>query len=390
MLHIEDRILYGGVTGTRQAIFALRDLRDMLAGHGGKINSKWDGSPAIFAGIDPYDGEFFVAKKGIFNKNPKVYKTPQDIDDDTSGDLNDKLKDALKYLPELGIKGVVQGDFLFSQSDLKTEMINGQKYVTFHPNTILYAVPYDQSKQIRRAKIGIVWHTRYTGNSFESMSASYGVDASKFKPSKNVWSVDSFLKVVPGATLTKRETKEINDQLSRIGKIFNQISGTTLRAMEKNPELARLIETFNNSFVRRGETIANPTAHVNKLIAWIKDKYGKEITDRKTSKGRNAQQKKLNEILSFFSTGNKASLVKMFEMQKEMVVAKKMLINKFDSLSNVDTFVKTKDGYRVTGQEGYVAVDKVGDAVKLVDRMEFSYNNFSKDIVKGWENSSRS
>jgi len=164
MTHIEDKVLYGGVSGTREAINALRGLRDMLAGKGaGNVSVKWDGAPAIFCGIDPSDGEFFVAKKGIFNKNPKVYKTDADIDDDTSGDLNSKLKDALKYLPDLGITGVVQGDFLFGKGDVSTKTIDGQKYSVFHPNTIAYAVPYDQAKEVRSAKIGIVWHTTYTG-----------------------------------------------------------------------------------------------------------------------------------------------------------------------------------------------------------------------------------
>ena len=75
MTHIEDKVLYGGVNGTRQAIFALRDMRDMLRWDGGRVSVKWDGAPAVFAGTDPSDGKFFVAKKGIFNKNPKVYKT---------------------------------------------------------------------------------------------------------------------------------------------------------------------------------------------------------------------------------------------------------------------------------------------------------------------------
>ena len=142
MTHIEDKVLYGGVDGTRQAILALRSLRDTLAGeHEGTVSVKWDGAPAIFAGIDPNDGKFFVAKKGIFNVNPKVYKTPADVDADTSGDLADKLKVALKELPKLGIKGVIQGDFLYGPGDLEKSKIKGKEYVTFHPNTIVYAIP---------------------------------------------------------------------------------------------------------------------------------------------------------------------------------------------------------------------------------------------------------
>jgi len=391
MTHVEDRVIYGGVDGTRQAINALRELRDMLSGqHDGRVSVKWDGAPAIFCGIDPRDGEFFVAKKGIFNKNPKVYKTDAEIDADTSGDLADKLKDALKYLPELGIQGIIQGDFLFGDGDLSTQTIDGQKYVTFHPNTIVYAVPEDQAQEIKRAKIGIVWHTTYTGSDFESLKASYGVDVSKFRESKNVWSQDAMLRDMTKATLSSRETESVNSHLSTAGKLFNRIAGTTLRELENNPQLAQLIEQYNNTFVRKGQMIGNSRKHVRGLIKWIEDKYQKEIDKRKTERGRSTQRKKLDEILSFFSSKNKKSLESLFELQREIVFAKLILINKLDKLKDIDTFVKTKNGYRVTGEEGYVAIDKLGgDAVKLVDRMEFSYNNFSPDVLKGWENPTR-
>ena len=391
MTHIEDKVLYGGVNGTRQAIFALRDMRDMLAGKKeGNVSVKWDGAPAIFAGTDPRDGKFFVAKKGIFNKNPKVYKTPADIDADTSGDLAAKLKDALKYLPELGIKGVIQGDFLFGRGDLKRRKIDGNAYVTFHPNTIVYAVPVDQAKEILQAKIGIVWHTTYSGSTFESMKASYGVNVSQLKSTKNVWSQDAMLRNVQNATMTKSETETVNEYLSQIGKLFNSISGTTLRALEGNPTLAQHIEQYNNTFVRAGAVIGNSQAHTAKLIRWIKNKYKAEIDKRKSAAGKATQQKRLDDLLAFFSEENKANLVKMFELQKLIVLVKLKLINKLNRLSNLETFVKTRNGFKVTGQEGYVAIDTLGgDAVKLVDRMEFSYNNFSPDIVKGWDKPTR-
>ena len=393
MTHIEDKVIYGGVKGTRDAILALRSLRDMLKGeHDGNISVKWDGAPAIFAGIDPSDGVFFVAKKGIFNKNPKVYKTPADVDADTSGDLAVKLKQALQYLPELGIKGVVQGDFLFSSSDLKTTKIKGESYVTFHPNTIVYAVPAksDAAKAIKSAKIGIVWHTTYKGNTFESMRASYGVDVNKFKKSKNVWSQDAMLRDLSNLTMSKKDTEEVNGYLSQAGVLFNQISGTTLRQLEANQTLAQLIETFNNTYVRKQEIILNTTQHTNNLIKWIKERYDRERISRKSPRGQEAVQKRLDEILEFFSPQNKKSLIKMFELQKVLVLAKLKLINTLNKLSNVDTFLKTKNGYRVTGQEGFVAIDKLGgDAVKIVDRMEFSYANFSPDILKGWDKPGR-
>ena len=389
MTHIEDKVLYGGVNGTRQAINALRELRDMLAGETkSKLSTKWDGAPAIFAGQDPSDGKFFVAKKGVFAKNPKVYKTNTDIDADISSqDLATKMKLALKHLPELGIKGVIQGDFLFSKGDTKNETIDGQKYTTFHPNTIIYAVPYDQAKELRDAKIGIVWHTTYTGDSFESMKASYGVNVSKFRKSTNVWSQDAMLRDVSGATMDKKETAEVTKHLSNAGKLFNQISGTTLRELESKQHIAQLIEQYNNTFVRDQKVIPNSNMHVTGLIKWINTKFKKEMDKRKSEKGKMVQQQKLDDILKFFSPKNKKSLVQMFELQKSIVLAKLKLINKLNSISSYDTFVQTKKGYKVkTGAEGFVAIDKLGgDAVKLVDRLEFSYNNFSPDILKGWE-----
>ena len=393
MTHIEDKVIYGGVKGTREAILALRSLRDMLKGtHNGNVSVKWDGAPAIFAGIDPSDNQFFVAKKGIFNKNPKVYKSPADVDADTSGDLADKLKLALKYLPGLGIKGVVQGDFLFGPGDVSTDTIKGEKYVTFHPNTIVYAIPAatPSARDVLSSKIGIVWHTTYTGSTFESMKASYGVDVSKFKKTKAVWSQDAMLRDMTNMTMNEKETQEVNEYLSEAGKIFNKISGTTLRELEKNQLLAQHIETYNNSFVRQGTVITNTNAHVNGLVRWIQAKYQKEADKRKTEKGKSAQYAKRDELLSFFSNQNKNSLKLMFDLQKMIVLAKLKLINILNRLSKTKHFVKTSNGYKTTGPEGYVAIDKLGgDAVKIVDRMEFSYNNFSPEILKGWDKPGR-
>jgi len=393
MTHIEDKVLYGGVKGTREAILALRSLKDTLGGeHDGTVSVKWDGAPAIFAGTDPRDGKFFVAKKGIFNKSPKVYKTEADVDADTSGDLADKLKLALKHLPELGIKGVIQGDFLFSSSDIETKKIKGKSYITFHPNTIVYAVPSgsEAAKTIKSAKLGIVWHTAYSGPTFETMKANYTYNFSKLNKSKNVWSQDAMLRDMTQFTMSKEDTDEVNDYLSQAGFIFNKIAGSTLRQLEQNQNLAQMIETHSNSYVRVGQLPPDPSKRVTSLINFIQDKYKKEMDKRKTESGKSAQQKKLDEILSFFSQKNKESLTQMFELQRVIVLAKLKLINILNKLNGTKTFLKTRRGYRVTGQEGYVAIDKLGgDAVKIVDRMEFSFANFSPSILKGWDKPGR-
>ena len=391
MTHIEDQVIYGGVDGTRQAINALRELRNMLQGKtSGSLSVKWDGAPAIFAGTDPSDGQFFVAKKGIFNKNPKVYKTKADVDADTSGDLRDKLNAALEELPALGIKGVIQGDFLFGPGDLTKQKIDGVPYVTFHPNTIVYAVPTDQARELLNARIGIVWHTSYSGDSFENMTASYGVNVAGLRKTRKVWSQDAMLRDVNVATMNKQETKTVDGYLSQAGKLFQKISSSTLRQLGANPELQRLIEQYNNTFVRKGELIPDSRRHAVGLQKWITARFKTEKDKRSSTQGKKAQDKKMNEMMSFFSKQNTMGLISMFELQKNLVNAKLILIKKLNTLSTIDTFVQTRRGYEVTGQEGFVAIDKLGgDAVKLVDRMEFSYNNFSPEILKGWDKPSR-
>jgi len=394
MGHIEDAVVDGGVDGTRAAINALRDLRNMLAGHTNDtkaVTVKWDGAPAVFAGIDPSDGEFFIAKKGIFNKSPKVYKSLGDVDADTSGDLATKLKIAFTELKKLGIKkGVYQGDIMFTKGDLKKVTIDGTKYVTFHPNTIVYAVPEESAKDILKAKIGVVWHTKYTGSSFETMNASFGVHANEFKKVSSIWQKSADLPEVPMATLTKKETDAITKHISKAGKLFNKIKGSVLKDVSTNKEINLYINTFRNTKVRGQSEISNTRKHAQELVTWIHNRYDKEIDKLKSDKGKARKNAKKIEALAWFNAENTKNLILMFDMQNALVEAKKELLTHLDKLDDINTFVRTKDGYKVTGAEGYVAIDHLTNgAVKIVDRMEFSFNNFSKDIIKGWESDAR-
>ena len=393
MEHLEDNILNLGVNGARDSINYLRALRDMLAGDVNapvNVTVKWDGAPAVFAGKDPSDGKFFVAKKGIFNKSPKVYKTNADIDADTSGDLNTKLKLALKQLPSLGIEGVIQGDFLYAKEDLRKETIDGQSYITFHPNTIVYAIPEksELAKRIQGSEIGVVWHTRYRGDSFESMSASFGEEiASSLKETKGVWSVDAMYKDVSGqATMTKKETAKVTKVLSDAGKQFNKIKRSTFDGITNDKDRLMRVKTFINTKVREGERIKNTSRFVDDMVDYIYAYYQKEIDKVKTEKSKASKAEKRKEVLSYFSNTPKSQIVALFDLYNMIVDAKLYLIKKLDKAKTVGTFLKTADGFKVTEQEGFVAIDRMGkNAVKLVDRLGFSKANFSPDIIKGWQ-----
>jgi len=393
MEHLEDNLLNAGVDGARDSINYLRSLRDMLAGNSKSqvnVTVKWDGAPAVFAGIDPSDGKFFVAKKGIFNKNPKVYKTKADVDADTKGDLNTKLNLALRYLPAMNIKGVIQGDFLYAKKDIKKVQINGEPYITFHPNTIVYAIPEKSrlASEILRSEIGVVWHTNYRGKSFESMSASFGEKiASNLKDSRSVWSVDAVYKDVTGqATMTKTETDAVTLLLSAAGKQFNKINKATFDGITENADLLVRVKTYVNVQVRAGQKIDSPSKFVSGLMEYIYEYYQKEIDKRKSEKGKASQEEKRKEIMSYFSNTDKSQIIGLFELYNLIVDAKLMIIRKLDKAKTVGTFLKTKDGYKVTEQEGFVAIDRMGkNAVKLVDRLQFSNANFSPDYIKGWQ-----
>jgi hypothetical protein len=393
MEHIEDNILNAGVAGARESITFLRALRDMLAGNANtRVDAtvKWDGAPAIFAGIDPNDGKFFVAKKGIFNKNPKVYKTNADIDADTSGDLADKLKTALQYFPSLGIKGVVQGDLLFTKGDTKDITYNGVEHITFHPNTIVYAVPKDSAlgRQIARASIGVVWHTTYEGDSFETMRASFAKPiAPSLKPSRNVFFTDATYRDVSGkAMMTEKETANITKILSDAVKIFNQIDRVTLNGISENDLLLQRTKTFMNTKVRKGQRIRNTAKLADELIKHLMDYFSKQESEKKTERGKGNVRARRDATMEYFTKTDKQKVKLIFDLMNKIVDAKEIIIRKMSQAATINTLLSTKDGYKVTGQEGFVAVDKMkGNAVKLVDRLQFSYANFSDDVLKGWQ-----
>ena len=392
--HIEDEILNYGITGGRASINFIQSLRDMFAGASrSSINMtvKWDGAPAVFAGVDPADGKFFVGKKSVFNVEPQLYKTNADVDKYTSGDLNKKLKVALSEFPKLGIKGVLQGDLMFTD-DVSTDTIDGKKYYTFQPNTIVYAVDVDSDfgRQISKAKIGVVWHTTYTGKELQDMKASFGVNISGLKNVSSVWQDDATFKDVSGsATMTQSETDAITKELSIAGKTFQSINSPMLTKFLnlQNSFTGALVgaglKTYNNINVRQGKPISNPKAHAMGYAKHVELKLQEMIDKSKSPKGKdkykNLQKEYKREVMKHVK-----NLTQIITFQNAIVNAKMLIVRKLNSVKSIGTFIKTDNGFKVSNPEGYVAIDRVsGNAVKLVDRMEFSFNNFT--AIKAWD-----
>lgn len=389
--HLEDNVLNLGTNGTREAIDFLRSLRDMLNGHSeSKVNvtTKWDGAPAIFAGINPDNGQFFVGTKGVFNKNPKLNYTDEDIDNNHPGEgLNQKLKVALRYLPKLGITGILQGDMMFTKGDLESKTIDGEDYILFQPNTIVYAVPADSklAQSMLAAQLGVVWHTSYTGRTFDDMKASFNIDINHLTKTKDVWFRDAYFIDASGTvTFTAEENRKIDTILSDLGALFRRTSSLTLNRIAASDMIKDQIKTFNNTKVRSGEPIKDTMRHVRELILWVEDRQNKEILAAKKEDTKRKRQLEKNELMRFYRT-NAMELKGILDIQNGIIEAKTMVIRKLQQIKQVTgTFLKTDDGYRVTAPEGFVAVDKLkGNALKLIDRLEFAHANFN--AAKNWD-----
>jgi len=389
--HVEDDIINRGSKGGENAINFLKSIRNMLAGSSGKkvnMSVKWDGAPAIICGINPENGQFFVGTKAVFNVNPKINYTTSDIRRNHGGDLADKLMIALRELKKLNISGILQGDFLFSKSDLKTATIDGESMITFTPNTITYAVPVDSDigKKIKRARMGIVFHTSYSGKTMKDLKAGFGTVSGRSGIS-SVFLADAAYKDVSGsAKLTKAELSTFNARL-RMAEGSLSKAGPMLDTMNKSDSLSVgfRLKTFFNHYIRNTQ---GNMAKVKTLVEMFREYYENflkaEIDSRKTDSGKQKYRDLLKINLTFIDR-NKQSLYFAIASHVTLQNAKNFLVSKLSEIQSIGHFLRTPNGYKVTAPEGFVAVDRTAGAVKLVDRLEFSRANFTaeKDWVKG-------
>ena len=397
--HIEDGSFNDGIAGTRESINFLRSLRDMLFGvddSGIDITVKFDGAPAIFAGIDPSDGKFFVGTKGVFNKNPKVIKQLSDIPRlGYKGKLAEKMSISFIELKKLNIKNVLQGDLMYTKSDLENIEVDERQYISFQPNTIVYAVPKGSvfAQKILKSEIGIVFHTTYNGTSLETMGAEFGADISDLDNVDTVWFTNAeYNDKSEIINFTKQETSVIAGFLSNAGKAFRKVESAEFRNfLEFQNSLPSgitgiKIKTYLNSLIRQGIAITGVKNHVSNYVEYVTD-YAetKTIGKVKTEKAKKAKKEQRNQIIENINR-NKTTIQAIIEVCTYITHAKELILKKLDMGARLfsDTFIRTDDGYQTVNDEGYVVIDSdKGNAVKLVDRLEFSYNNFNG--IKNWD-----
>ena len=387
--HLEDEIINNGSNGAKTSINFLKSIKKMLQGGkgGSNVSVKWDGAPAVFAGTNPENGKFFVGTKSIFNATPKINYTVSDISRNHGGALADKLAVALKYLPSLGIKGVLQGDLLFTD-DKKSAVVDGERSIVFTPNTITYAVPTtsaDMYSKIKAAKIGIIFHTSYKGKTMKGLKASFGASVSGLKSNKNVFFDDARYKQSEDPGLTKAEEKRF-DAILRMaeGSVYKGGAFIDLIKKDKGPlSLGVQLKTFFNTYIRAGKKITGAAALANNFEVFFRGRLQKEIKDKKTDKAKQKYEEILEAGMKILRP-NRKGLYFAIASYITLQTAKSMLLSKLNNIQSIGSFMRTSTGYKATNPEGYVAINK-GSAVKLVDRLVFSKANFNvaKDWVRG-------
>ena len=393
--HLEDEIINNGTKGAKTSIEFLKSIKKMLQGGkgGSSISVKWDGAPAVFCGINPENGKFFVGTKSIFNATPKINYTNSDIKKNHGGALADKLMIALKYLPKLGIKGILQGDLLFTSSDKKTAVVDDQKSIVFTPNTITYAVPVVKSgffgsslyDNIKKAQIGIIFHTSYSGKTMKGLSASFGASVSGLKKNKSIFFDDAMYKQSADPGFSSSEETAF-DNIIKMAQGSAYKAGAFIDKIKKDKgplSLGIQLKTFFNTYIRQGSSITNTKALANNFEVYFIKKLQKEIDDKKTQATKQKYEE-IKEVGMKILRADREGLYFAIATYITFQSAKAVLLGKLNTIQGIGSFLRTKNGYKVTNPEGYVAIKGSG-AVKLVDRLEFSRANFNmaKDWVKG-------
>ena len=388
--HIEDIIITDGYNGGKAVIDYFRGLLITLQGTSSEaisVSVKWDGAPAVVCGTHPETGRFFVGTKSVFNPGtPKINYTKQQIaKNHGTDDLGQKLLKCLVHLRKLNIQGVVQGDLLFTDDDIVRKNLNGTPHLTFKPNTITYAVPEnsDIGKQVDTAKVGIIFHTTYNGEIFADMTASAGADTETFTQSSDVFFDNATYKDVSGsAKFTADETKQFMNGIDKLEALLNNVPRDLSNLLGTNQDFVPYFQMYINAMVKQGQLPTNVNQFLQGFQKFYAERMQQQIAGLKAQKALQLRQNKLKQMPTFMARIKKP-LQAMLTFYKSVQLLKGFVLKKMNQAMAIGSFAQTDSGLEVTDPEGFVAVDRTGNAVKLVDRLGFSRRNLA--VVKKFQ-----
>jgi hypothetical protein len=331
-------------------------------------------------GTNPDNGKFFVGTKSVFAQSAKINYTKKDIATNHGTDeLGQKLLKCLVHLKKLNIQGVVQGDLLYTDEDITRKNINGKPHLTFTPNTITYAVPEegDLAKQIDRAKVGIIFHTTYNGETLADMTASGGADVSSFAKSNDVFFDNATYKDVSGsAKFTDDETKQFYNGIEKLEALLNNVPRNLASVLGQNQDFIPMFQMYINARVREGELPNDANRFLQGFKKFYNDRMQQQMSGLKAQRALQLRQDKMKQMPVFLNRAKKP-LQAMLTFYRAVQTMKAFVLRKMNQAMAIGSFQQTDGGLEVTEPEGFVAVDKSGGAVKLVDRLGFSRRNLT-------------
>ena len=381
--HIEDIVITDGFEGGKAAVEYFRGLLLTLKGTSSEamsVSVKWDGAPAVVCGTNPDNGKFFVGTKSVFAQSAKINYTKKDIaNNHGTEELGQKLLKCLVHLKKLNIQGVVQGDLLYIDDDITRKNIDGKPHLTFTPNTITYAVPESSElgKQIDRAKVGIIFHTTYNGDTLADMTASGGADVTSFTKNNDVFFDNATYKDVSGsAKFTDEETQQFYNGIEKLETLLNSVPQNLSSVLGQNTDFVPMFQMYINAMVKQGELPNNINQFLLGFKKFYTDRMQQQMSGLKAQKALQLRQDKMKQMPAFLSKAKKP-LQAMLTFYKAVQKMKAFVLKKMNQAMAIGSFQQTDGGLEVTEPEGFVAVDKSGNAVKLVDRLGFSRRNLT-------------
>jgi hypothetical protein len=375
LTHLDDLPILYGENGANEALRILKDVYADIQKH--QITDtqlKVDGSVSLISGTNPENGKKFIATKSLFNKTPKINYTDEDIEQNhgKNPELVKILKIALKLLPDTVKKGIMQGDLMYTKNDLEYKTIDSTKGVGFLPNTVYYFVPEDTPlyNNISKSKIGIIWHTNYTGNTIDSLSASFNVNDSMIQSTKDAYVKTPMVKL-DSLGWTKKEEKIILDNIKTLEQYKSQINWKAVEEIV-NSEYSKEIMIYINDKVKNNQKSFKN--EIGNFIDFIKSRYQISIDKLKSQKGKDKKTQKMNDIINQIRT-HADSLYKLFNFSSSIEAVKDIYVSKMNELKfGAVTYYKTDKGYIPADVEGWVISDG-GTNVKFVNRPAFSRTN---------------
>lgn len=363
-----------GRLGYIKVIETMYQIKSWMHGNRSDIGvfRKFDGAPAFVIGLND-KVEFFIGTKSAIDNAEKRAYSPEQIVSIYGQELSEKLYPVFRYMQDTASDFIrpntmLQGDLLFTPSTKK--VVDG--CYQFRPNTITYRVAKDTyaGGRMEYSQVGVVFHTMYTdGNAYVRNFSRAFYNSEKIfnmstqinpvcfgsnKASPSVTTIpitqisDNFFQLISDNFFSKILMKGINDYIKTVNRFG--------------------MKSYDHGFFRF-------------LNSYFKDQMIITMKNYKTTETKQKYHQKFMEIILSFETMF-SDWRNFLEMYFVVMNIKSQIIGLLEIYSTPNDFqcFYEKDGKLLkTKHEGYVVYNAEKQyLVKLVDRFDFSAQNFSR------------